>query len=136
MSSYCKELHDLLRDDLAYFGKNDLESLGQSNIKKTEIIDQLAFLVDGLKKEVVIPESNSSGFFEKIIDNVQPESEKDQLKSVVQEIKSEINNCSNFILTNNQVFSKSLQHLKNMWELVLSMNKTEIGVYDHTGKVK
>lgn len=132
----CKELHALLNDDLEHFGKNDLQALGQSNTKKTELMTQLITLVDDLKQEIRLSDADSSGLFDKAVNKLEIESEKNQLTTIMHEIKSEINHCSNFILTNGQVFSRSLKHLKNMWDLALSMNKTETGVYDHTGKVR
>lgn len=135
MVNYCQEVHHLLMNDENHFQKQDLSSLDQSNKKKEELLDKLNSLTSGFAQDGLM--SQAGGLLDNIEHTDIDVNKKQELRQIIADLKAEISNCYEYVISNTHIISANLQFIQSIRQGLLSFTTEMESVYDNTGnKVK
>lgn len=123
----CQDIQALLEADKDHFIQNHLTLIEESNKKKSELIVKLDVLANELNGR------HPDGLMKRIGQNKTDltSAGHDELASVVEELKAEVNKCYKYISINSNIVFTNLQQLKEMWDKIVVCKPGD--VYDHTG---
>ncbi len=117
----CKEIQLLLRNDKDYFSKNQLTHVDNSNQKKAELLHQLNSLTTQLSSD-----HQSASMWNKLQQTQQ---------DLLQELKTEILACYQYLMVNSGIVFANLQQLKDIWDKLLACKPKE-PIYDRNGVIE
>lgn len=113
MIQHCKNIQILLETDRNHFSNNDLKSLEESNVKKAELINQLNQLVTQVDTHEI--------------------KSKTDIDSIINQLKTEVNQCYKLLAVNNNIVFTNMQQLKEIWDKLAVQQRTAESIYDHNG---
>ena len=131
MVNYCHDIKVLLKNDTEHFSNNDISKIEVSNKSKMELIDKLNLLTHELDGYYL---NNQAG---SILERIEKESgDKGDVQNTLAELKTEIANCYQYIMTNSSIVFSNLHHLKRIWDNLLAASPNMDCVYDQSGNTK
>jgi hypothetical protein len=130
MTEYCQQMQTLLKNDQEQFGKNDLSTITESNKQKTVLINQMNTLIHKLETAKA---QHPTNHLLSDIETSENHPSNQQLKTTISAFKQELSTCYQAVLTNNNIVSSNLQHLKNIWDKLIAAGSDQANVYDRSG---
>ncbi|MDR3476572.1 MAG: flagellar export chaperone FlgN [Gammaproteobacteria bacterium] len=127
MTEYCQHMQKLLKNDQERFEKNDLTTIAESNKQKAILVEKMNGLINQFEMAKTEPSTNH------LLSDIERLASNPQLQKTVLAFKTELGNCYQAVLTNNNIVSSNLQHLKNIWDKLIACHSDQTNVYDRTG---
>jgi len=137
MVQYCHSIQQSLELDQEYFRKNDMARISKSTEDKAQLIERMTNLTNDLKSDLkYMGPANKSGDILAALENysARPDTrEKREINTLVRELKSVIEKCHQYLLTNSKVVYTNMSNLKNTWDKLLACQSDSNCLYDHKG---
>ena len=114
----CQNIKKLLHDDQSLFSANKLDLLDASNAKKLDLLHQVQELTNHIQAKQHSSSSSTDA------------------KNLLAQLKTEIMECYQYIMTNSQVVFGNLQQLKDILDKLSAFKASAEGIYDGKGSIK
>jgi hypothetical protein len=134
--NYFQELEGVLSSDQVSFAANDTQQVELNNARKTTLLEKISEITQLVSNSQTSQPTQSFMQQVELALSQMDQASQHEISKVLIEIKATMAECEKRIATNSNIVYSTLNHIKNIWDDLLTSKPGMECVYDSKGQTK